>query len=194
MSKFRIIKSQADPLAAATGEMQLPISNQMPQMPQDQQNERKLITEPIDTISKLVYDADVEKIIKEEPTLTTDEIAIKVWMQYGGTDTGKINQFKVGKRTDLDAEKSQDEIKKIYDIQNEQGKQYERLPKGKTFDDLNITLEDLTKAVKSMPFSIIQKVKGKNSPQSQGPGGGLFGASSSFFKKYSINNGKFRFI
>ena len=187
--KFRVL-AQADPLGAMMGGpalppppgggMPTPGAPGAPEAPQ-------VIAEPIATIKQLVEDAGVADTIKNKPQLDTDAIALQVWEDYGGLPDGRVDRTKVGLRTDADAQKPPEEVAKTKELQDKQHRQYERLPKGDTLLDLKITLDDLTKAVNAMPFSIVQKVKGQAGGGAAGgtPGGmpPMMGANRHWFRK-----------
>ena len=172
----RQILAQGDPLGALLGGPPMPAAG----APQPQQEQQSLIGGPIDNMAKLVSDADVETMIKTESNLSEEEIALKVWEKYGGEPDGKVNPMKVGNRSEQDENRSFEQIDKEKKFQDENEEAFKRLPKGKTLLDMDITLEDLTQSIKSMPFSIVQKVKGQAGGQQPGGMPGMGMASSKF--------------
>lgn len=200
MPKFRIITSQMDPLAGAMGGPALPPPpGGMPGMPPSPgapgaEDTSKIVLGPIKSISELIEDADVETEIKSDPQKSPEEIALEVWQNYGGLPDGKVDETKLGRRVDSDADRDPKMVKKEKEQQDEAGTQYERLASGKTLADLKITLDDLTKAVKSMPFSIVQKVKSGSQPAAGGGMPPMMASQQRHMKKFSIysKNGKFK--
>lgn len=183
----RSIFSQADPLATMMGgpAMGDPMAGgPAPGMPPGPPAESEtIITGPIQSIAELITDSDVVNTIKSNPQLSPDDIALDIWQQYGGTADGKIDASKMGTRVDSDADRDIEQVKKEKEIQDKQDKQYERLPKGQSLEDIGVSLDDLTKAITSMPFSIIQKVKGQSAPAGGGGMPGLMGSSQRLMKK-----------
>lgn len=181
------IYSQADPLAAMMGAPAMPPApGGMPPAPGGAPEET-IITGPIKSIAELIADSDVVNTIKSNPQMSPEEIAMQVWTEYGGTEDGRVDQGKVGERVDSDSQRDIEKIKKEKEMQDESDTKYKRLLKGKTLLDIDITLDDLTKSITSMPFSIVQKVKGQGGAPGGAPGGmpGLMGESSKLMKKTS---------
>ena len=200
MPKFRITTSQMDPLAGAMGGPPLPPPpGGMPGMPPPPgapgvEDASKIVLGPIKSISELIEDADVEIEIKSDPQKSPEEIALEVWQKYGGLPDGKVDKTKTGIRVYSDADRDPAMVKKEKEKQDEVGTQYERLGAGKTLADLKITLDDLTKAIKSMPFSIVQKVKSGSQPAAAGGMPPMMASGKRHMKKFSIysKSGKFK--
>lgn len=96
---------------------------------------RKEISGPLNSIAKVLYDADFNSMVENDVNLDPNEVALQIWQEYGGDDKGlKIDPKKQGCRPESDSDLSDEEAEKAYKMT--EGSKWERLPEGKTILDL----------------------------------------------------------
>jgi len=141
----------------------------MPGAPAAPASNQKQIKIPLSNLGLILADAGIEFKIMEQLEDNEQDIANKVWIQYGGNEDGSVDEDKTGKRKDSE-EASEAEIKATDKTR------WERLPMGKNLNDLEITLEDFVNAVKFLSYGF---AKNKSKEQGGGaPGGGMPGMAS----------------
>jgi len=125
---------------------------------------------PLENMGMILKDANVEKLLaetfsssKNEGTNSEEELANKIWQEYGGDKFGGVSPGKLGERVPK-KEVDDKEVEATDDCK------WKRLPAGKNLDDLDITLEDMVNSIKAISFGI-SKAKSKEAPA--GGGGGL---------------------
>jgi len=141
----------------------------MPGPPPAPPSGQKQIKVPLANLGLILADSEIEKRLLEELEDNEQGIANKVWIQYGGTEDGGVDEEKRGKRKDS-AEATEEEIKATDKTR------WERLPEGQNLNDLEISLDDMANAVKFLSFGF---AKNKGKEQGGGaPGGGMPGMAS----------------
>jgi hypothetical protein len=130
---------------------------------------QKQIKIPLSNLGLILADAGIELKIMEQLEDGGQDIANKIWLQYGGEEDGNVDEEKRGKRNDT--EEATDE-----EIKNTDKTRWERLPVGQNLLDLEITLDDFANAVKFLSFGF---AKNKSKEQAGGAaGGGMPGMAS----------------
>jgi hypothetical protein len=137
---------------------------------------RQEIAAPLDSIGKILYDADVNNMIENNPDMDAKEIARKVWLEYGGDETG-THAVKVGARSKEAENLAPDQAKKDYDATED--RKWERLPEGKKITDFVKNLGELTQMMEGTVVGYVKNQAKQNAgpPPQQGeeeggPGGG----------------------
>lgn len=164
----------ADPMAgmpamdpmAGMGMPAAPMAMPAPGPPTSDQKQIKI---PLSNLGLILADSQIEKKLLEQLEDNEQDIANGVWIQYGGSEDGGVDEEKRGKRNDSE-EASEEEIKATDKTR------WERLPVGQNLNDLEITLDDFANAVKFLSFGFA-----KNKGKEQGgaaPGGGMPGMAS----------------
>lgn len=124
---------------------------------------REKIGSPLSTVFEILYDADVMNDVQGAGK-SKDEIALKIWEMYGGTETGGVDSTKIGARNpnkkDVSPEKEEHE-----EAATEQTR-WRRLPLGKTIGDIT-TLKELTDSIGGIMSGL------KKPPAPAGPPGGM---------------------
>ena len=125
---------------------------------------------PLENLGMILKDANVEKLLAETfsssknlGTSSEEELANKIWQEYGGDKFGGVNPGKMGERV---PKKEVDDK----EVESTDGTKWKRLPSGKNLEDLDITLQDMVNSIKAISFGI-SKAKSKEAPA--GGGGGL---------------------
>ena len=154
-----------DPMAGM-GMPAMPMA--MPGAPAAPPTNQKQIKIPLSNLGLILADAGVELKIMEQFEDGEQDIANKIWIQYGGEEDGNVDEGKRGKRTDNE-EASDEEIKATNKTR------WERLPSGQNLEDLEITLDDFVNAVKFLSYGF---AKNKSKEQGAAPGGGMPGMAS----------------
>ena len=154
-----------DPMAGM-GMPAMPMA--MPGAPAAPASNQKQIKIPLSNLGLILADAGVELKIMEQFEDDEQDIANKIWIQYGGEEDGNVDENKRGKRNDTE-EASDEEIKATNKTR------WERLPNGENLEDLEITLDDFVNAVKFLSYGF---AKNKGKEQGAAPGGGMPGMAS----------------
>ena len=129
---------------------------------------RQEISAPLDSIGKILYDADVNSLIDNHPDMDANEIALKVWQDYGGDENGiRVDGEKVGKRDAHSAKLPPEESEKEFDATED--RKWERLPEGKTIADF---VKDLGELSNMMEGTVMGQIKNMAKQNAGGPGGG----------------------
>ena len=137
---------------------------------------RKEIYGPLDTLAKILYDANITDIIENSTSTSPEDIAEQIWEDYGGNEKGNADQSKTGQRSPSDVNIQQDQGEK--DRDSTDGSKWLRLPKGKTIEDIT-PLKDLTNIMSGLVMGTIKKSAGGGGggpPPGGGgppPGGGM---------------------
>ena len=154
-----------DPMAAM-GMPTAPMAMPAPAAPNSAQKQIKI---PLANLGLILADSEIEKRLLEQLEDNEQDIANDVWVQYGGTENGGVDEEKRGERKDSE-EASDEEIKATNKTR------WKRLPQGQNLNDLEITLDDFANAVKFLSFGF---AKNKGKEQGGGaPGGGMPGMAS----------------
>ena len=128
---------------------------------------QKQIKIPLSNLGLILADAGIEIKLMEQLEDNEQDIANKIWIQYGGTEDGNVEDGRIGKRQS-NTEADDAEIKAT------EKSRWERLPEGQNLQDLEITLEDFANAVKFLSYGFA-----KNKGKEQGAGaGGMPGMAS----------------
>ena len=156
-----------DPMAGMGMGMAMPAAPMaMPGAPAQAQKQIKI---PLSNLGLILADAGIEIKLMEQLEDNEQDIANKIWVQYGGTEDGDIEEGRVGKRKP-NVEVDDTEIKAT------DKSRWERLPEGQNLQDLEITLEDFANAVKFLSYGF---AKNKSKEQGAGAaGGGMPGMAS----------------
>ena len=155
-----------DPMAAM-GMPAAPMA--MPGPPPAPASGQKQIKIPLANLGLILADAEIEKKLLEQLEDNEQDIANDVWIQYGGSEDGGVDEEKRGERKDSE-EASEEEMKATDKTR------WKRLPQGQNLNDLEITLDDFANAVKFLSFGFA-----KNKAKEQGggaAGGGMPGMAS----------------
>ena len=138
----------------------------MPAAPAEVQKQIKI---PLSNLGLILADAGIEIKLMEQLEDNEQDIANKIWVQYGGTEDGDVEEGRVGKRK---ANEEADDA----EIKATDKSRWERLPEGQNLQDLEITLEDFANAVKFLSYGF---AKNKGKEQGAGAaGGGMPGMAS----------------
>lgn len=138
----------------------------MPAAPAEAQKQIKI---PLSNLGLILADAGIEIKLMEQLEDNEQDIANKIWVQYGGTEDGDVEEGRVGKRK---ANEEADDA----EIKATDKSRWERLPEGQNLQDLEITLEDFANAVKFLSYGF---AKNKGKEQGAGAaGGGMPGMAS----------------
>ena len=157
----------------------------MPAPPQgsDLENRQEIIG-PITSIAQVFYDSGIANFIQNNMQTKSEDIAKKIWTDYGGNEDGTANESKIGKRTDdnkkLSPEKAKSERDRTEDTK------WERLQSGLTIEDV-ISYEDLGKLAQGLMFGIIMKA---GAAAAAPPGGAPPALASLVANKYRIITAK----
>ena len=141
----------------------------MPGPPPAPASAQKQIKAPLSNLGLILADSEIEKRLLEQLEDNEQGIANDIWVQYGGTKDGGVDEEKRGERKD-DEEASEEEIKATDKTR------WKRLPQGQNLNDLEITLDDFANAVKFLSFGFA-KNKGKEAGGGAA-GGGMPGMAS----------------
>lgn len=128
------------------------------------------LSTPLSSQDKLLYDA--EDLIDEAGGSRPEDVAMKVWQAYGGTNQGDVDPSKTGKRRPADPSDplSVEQKKEMYDSTKD--KRWERLPIGKNIGDV-VDYGTLYKLIQGMIASEARtQAKQSNQGAQGGPGGG----------------------
>ena len=141
----------------------------MPGMPAAPPEVQKQIRIPLSNLGLILADAGIEIKLMEQLEDGEQDMANKIWIQYGGNEDGDVEKGRIGKRK-ANAEVDDTELKET------DKSRWERLPEGQNLQDLEITLDDFANAVKFLSFGF---AKNKSKEQGAGAaGGGMPGMAS----------------
>ena len=161
---MKYVKLAQMPMMDPMGGMGMPaMPMAMPGPPPAPNSAQKQITVPLSNLGLILADSEIEKRLLEELEDNEQGIANKVWIQYGGTEDGGVDEEKRGKRKD--SEQATPEEMKATDKTR-----WERLPEGQNLNDLEISLDDMANAIKFLSFGFA-KNKGKEQGGAPAPGG-----------------------
>ena len=166
---MKYVKLAQMPPMDPTGGMGMPAMPMAMPAPAAPPSGQKQITVPLANLGLILADSEIEKRLLEELEDNEQKIANKVWLQYGGSEDGGVDEEKRGKRKD--SEEATPEEMKATDKTR-----WERLPEGQNLNDLEISLDDMANAVKFLSFGF---AKNKGKEQGGGAaGGGMPGMAS----------------
>jgi len=126
------------------------------------------IYKPLDSMADILYDAEAEQMIEDDPNLSSDELAMRIWIAYGGREDGNVIPGRIGERIEQDMYNVQEAEKERKITEHSRWK---RLPKGKYIIDL-FKLDELAKVIKGLIYGHIKETK------QQAPAGGMGGGMS----------------
>ena len=130
-------------------------------------NAEKIIRIPLTNLGLILADAQIEKKLMEDFEDNELDLANEIWIQYGGKENGGVVSSRIGKR--IDGQEVDDA-----EIERTEKSRWERLPDGKSLDDIDVELSDFANAIKYLSFGF-SKNKAKEQPA---PGGGMPGMAS----------------
>lgn len=130
--------------------------------------ERPPIPGPLDSVGKLLYDFDIEKEIATNPNRSEEDLATKVWVEYGGSEDGGVIEGNIGQRDESDSRKDPQQASE--ENEKTQSSKWLRLPRGKHVSDVT-SLEELTGMMKDLMYGTIKKFKAPAAPPGGGPPG-----------------------
>lgn len=129
------------------------VAGPQPNQPMSSESERPQITTALDTLGKILYDADVTEIIENDPGSGMEDIAAKLWEQYGGDERGGAVEDRIGNRSDEPMEP--DQAEKEREITD--NSRWERLPKGKHITDIT-SIDEINKVMNGLAMGTIKNV------------------------------------
>lgn len=112
-------------------------------------SQRPPVPGPLNSMAKVLYDYNINFEVGNSQGDDPEELALKVWVAYGGNEMGGADPDKVGKRTDEDAKRQPDAVEK--ERSRNDSSKWERLPAGATVNKV-FTLEELNKLMSSIVF------------------------------------------
>jgi len=127
---------------------------------------RQEIIGPINSVAQVFYDSGIANFIQNNMQMNSEDIARKLWADYGGNEDGSANSNNVGKRT-KENKKLSPEMAKQEREKTEKSK-WERLAEGLTIEDI-VSFQDLGKLTQGLMFGIIMKA---GAAAAAPPGGG----------------------
>jgi hypothetical protein len=133
--------------------------------------QRQRIAGPLDSLSKILSDADINTVIENQIGTAPEDIATKIWTDYGGDPKGGPGG-KRGVRTTQDAAEQPDQSAK--EIDATENAKWMRLPQGKTISDIT-SLQSITAMMNGLILSALKK-NATGAPGGGPPGGGGGGA------------------
>lgn len=163
------------------GDMGFPSMPQTAPMASPASGDRQEIIGPIESPTQIFYDMDISNFVENNLHMGVDELTSLIWKEYGGSDDGKKDNSKLGKRTGDSKDLNPDDAKKERDITEDS--KWERLPKGKSIADI-ISYSDLGKIVSGLMYGITTKIV----TQSATPAAGTAMASSDKIRIILANN------
>ncbi|MBS1722300.1 MAG: hypothetical protein JSS66_04750 [Armatimonadetes bacterium] len=132
-------------------------------------------------MAKILYDYDIGSKLDGNAAEEPEDIAMDIWMAYGGTELGDDTVSKQGKRTKKALKSSpQEQDKERLSTENSR---WERLPLGQTIEDI-ASLEELATMLNGVSYG---SVKAKAAPPAP-PGGGMpppMAEASSLLTRYA---------
>lgn len=112
------------------------------------------IAGPIDSIGEIVYDANLDKYIAEHTDEDENELALSIWLGYGGNEDGTCDPKKVGRRDESDADRPPEAVQQ--EIKDTDDRKWERLEEGKTIADIT-SLDEVVAIMKTMVFGTVKR-------------------------------------
>jgi hypothetical protein len=116
--------------------------------------DRLEITAPINTLGKILYDADVTEMVENELGDSVQEMASHIWQMYGGNEHGEVDPDKAGRRQKKTLEGPEAEEEKMATDDS----RWERLPLGKTIADIT-SLEEIERVMNGLILGTVQATK-----------------------------------
>lgn len=166
--KYVKLAQMAAPMDPMAG-MAMPAMPMAMPAPAPPASSQKNILVPLANLGLILADSEIEKRLLEQLEDNEQGIANKIWVQYGGTEDGGVDEEKRGKRNESE-EATPEEVKATDKTR------WERLPEGQNLNDLEISLDDMANAVKFLSFGF---AKNKGKEQGGGvAGGGMPGMAS----------------
>jgi hypothetical protein len=128
--------------------------------------ERPKIAGPLKSVGEILYDFNIEEYIALHPDQSEEDMSEEVWQEYGGDSNENIKSDKEGERDEESATRTPEEINS--EIERTEESKWERLPIGKTIDDIT-SLEEVIGLMKSLTYGTVKKFKSPAAPA----GGGM---------------------
>ncbi len=129
--------------------------------------DRQEIIGPIESPTQIFYDMDVANFIENNLQFDSDALAKKIWLEYGGTEDGKKDSAKLGKRTDEFSDNTPEQAKAEREATEDT--KWERLKKGTSIEDI-ISFSDLGKMVSGLIYGVTQKIFAQGAAPAAGGG------------------------
>ena len=124
------------------------------------------LTGPLKGVGDILRDAGIEELVAANPNATDEELADKVWAQYGGDADGGVDPKKVGERAPQEEPPAPEETEA--ELKDTVQERWKRLPMGKTIGDI-MSLGELQEMMKPVIFGAVKKLSTPPAP----PGGGM---------------------
>jgi len=129
--------------------------------------DRQEIIGPIESPTQIFYDMDVANFIENNLQFDADALAKKIWLEYGGTEEGKKDSAKLGKRTDEFSDNTPEQAQAEREATEDT--KWERLKKGTSIEDI-ISFSDLGKMVSGLIYGVTQKIFAQGAAPAAGGG------------------------
>jgi hypothetical protein len=130
--------------------------------------DRQEIIGPIESPTQIFYDMDVANFIENNLQFDADALAKKIWLEYGGTEDGKKDSSKLGKRSDEFSDNTPEQAQAEREATEDT--KWERLIKGTSIEDI-ISFSDLGKMVSGLIYGVTQKIFAQGAAPAAGGGG-----------------------
>lgn len=126
---------------------------------------RAEISGPLDSLAKILYDANITDVVSNNTSDDPEKIAMDIWTEYGGDEVGNARKGCEGTRTDEDGDMPADPetLKKTDKMR------WLRLPEGKTIADIT-SLEEMSKIMNGLVMGVAKDMAKQNGGGG-GPGG-----------------------
>ena len=139
----------------------------MPQAAPAAGGERPEIKGPLDSLTKILYDSDIMSMVEGNSGGDPQDMATKIWSDFGGLPTGEVDPTKVGNRTkemdEMDDDSAKNEQKATAD------QKWLRLPQGKTIKDI-FDLNQLSTVMNGLVIGAVRKTANENGGEAGGGG------------------------
>lgn len=139
----------ADPTMPMAGAVPAP----PPSQGSDVENRQEIIG-PINSVAQIFYDSAISNFIQNNMQMDSEDIARKIWADYGGNEDGSANLSNIGKRTKENKKFSPEKAKEERD--RTENSKWERLAEGLTIEDI-VSFQDLGKLTQGLMYGIIMK-------------------------------------
>ena len=141
------------PMGLPPPPMGMPMGGPPPMIqPMTSPPDRMEITTPLDSLGKILYDADVTEMIENQVGDATEEIARKIWEMYGGDERGQADPEKVGARSE---EPLQEKGAK-HEREATEDSRWLRLPEGKNIGDIT-SIEEIQKLMNGLAMGTVKQ-------------------------------------
>lgn len=118
----------------------------------------KIIHSPLDSLGKILADLDLKTFIENNFGSDPAELANKIWVMYGGSES-ELGAGKKGQRKEKPASEDPTEQEKIQDEEYNRTREtrWERLPEGVSIDEIT-TPEAIEKTLISGGFNLAKSL------------------------------------